>query len=730
MAQTMSQQEQEQHQRNAWPQMVGVYFGTASVSLAWSLRNITPARERTWSALVQDVGTLLASELGVCVLFNFFLSVLGLLALCTSTLFLGRLSALESHRLHQRLFKCIMHTIVIVRVVIQPDIRDIASWLAWLAVVAFLRGFVGAAKDRLESLMSVPGAQPGRHARGVCLLFLMMICNAAAFMVLQVMWASSMARILLCAFDTAVVAIEGLRIMLRYAVNIMDRYPSLGGAEPPAPPTGAAEGAALPAGAAAAATAAHAGGGWDMGWSGKGSFQYHAELVADVLVHAVTLVHYGHVWALHGFHFHLMDAVLFLEMRGVMISLVRRLKGHLSYRAATKHLDTTFRDVRPSDGATIDCSICLDEIAHVAKQLPCGHVFHLSCLRAWLQQSGSENFTCPNCRQPIITDNGGPTFRRPDWWIVRLWDRLGMWLTLVVEPLMLMLLINITVWLGGRARVRRRGPRAQPASAGEGFGETPGPSSRRISRGRRASRTDEDSSDLETEEKASQEEAEELDDVDPLAIANSEDADGMPRNAHRSNRRSTHRNNGRNPGDFDVDADIGGVGAATAARARRGFGGAGCGDAGGCCVAGPGVSDPAAAMRTRRAGSGIVMRLDDLGEDQVVRHRGAGRRTRQVIAGDGGGLETAPSAMEAVRHRSALRRPPPSGEVPSVSGEVLHQVSEMARRIGRTISVSVRSNFAAVASADSDRDEEVSSRRQEAHSRAAAPQEGAAGAGW
>lgn len=29
-------------------------------------------------------------------------------------------------------------------------------------------------------------------------------------------------------------------------------------------------------------------------------------------------------------------------------------------------------------------------------------MFHLSCLRAWLQQSGSDNFTCPICRLPLF----------------------------------------------------------------------------------------------------------------------------------------------------------------------------------------------------------------------------------------------------------------------------------------------------------------------------------------
>ena len=37
-----------------------------------------------------------------------------------------------------------------------------------------------------------------------------------------------------------------------------------------------------------------------------------------------------------------------------------------------------------------------------AKVLSCGHMYHLGCLRDWLQQSGTDNFTCPICRTPLF----------------------------------------------------------------------------------------------------------------------------------------------------------------------------------------------------------------------------------------------------------------------------------------------------------------------------------------
>jgi Ring finger domain len=40
-----------------------------------------------------------------------------------------------------------------------------------------------------------------------------------------------------------------------------------------------------------------------------------------------------------------------------------------------------------------------------AKVLPCGHMYHLGCLREWLQQGqGMRSFTCPICRANLMVD--------------------------------------------------------------------------------------------------------------------------------------------------------------------------------------------------------------------------------------------------------------------------------------------------------------------------------------
>lgn len=44
-----------------------------------------------------------------------------------------------------------------------------------------------------------------------------------------------------------------------------------------------------------------------------------------------------------------------------------------------------------------DCAICWDGMASARKLMPCGHLFHTTCLRSWLEQDTS----CPTCRHSL-----------------------------------------------------------------------------------------------------------------------------------------------------------------------------------------------------------------------------------------------------------------------------------------------------------------------------------------
>ncbi len=65
---------------------------------------------------------------------------------------------------------------------------------------------------------------------------------------------------------------------------------------------------------------------------------------------------------LHGFAFQLIDAVLFLDMRFLLVGLYRRLRGYASYRRITHKLQHQFLDARQEDLAACgdECAICKD----------------------------------------------------------------------------------------------------------------------------------------------------------------------------------------------------------------------------------------------------------------------------------------------------------------------------------------------------------------------------------
>ncbi|KAG8381502.1 hypothetical protein BUALT_Bualt06G0128500 [Buddleja alternifolia] len=117
----------------------------------------------------------------------------------------------------------------------------------------------------------------------------------------------------------------------------------------------------------------------------------------------MALAHYLHIWRLHGMAFHLVDAVLFMNIRALLGAIVKRAKGFIKLRIALGTLhgalpDATSEELRVYDD---ECAICREPMAK-AKKLSCNHLFHLACLRSWLDQGLTESYSCPTCRKPFF----------------------------------------------------------------------------------------------------------------------------------------------------------------------------------------------------------------------------------------------------------------------------------------------------------------------------------------
>ena len=78
----------------------------------------------------------------------------------------------------------------------------------------------------------------------------------------------------------------------------------------------------------------------------------------------------------------------------------QKVREFVRHAALIRQTERSFEDIdlRGENALDKNCPICFEEVDQ-AKVLPCGHFFHLACLRRWLE-TGKE---CPVCRADIAT---------------------------------------------------------------------------------------------------------------------------------------------------------------------------------------------------------------------------------------------------------------------------------------------------------------------------------------
>ena len=77
--------------------------------------------------------------------------------------------------------------------------------------------------------------------------------------------------------------------------------------------------------------------------------------------------------------------------------------GHLGHLGHVGHLGHLDRENRQNcrNHHREECAICMEGIG-VGRRLPCGHIFHLRCLLAWIKECDGSKCTCPLCRSDLM----------------------------------------------------------------------------------------------------------------------------------------------------------------------------------------------------------------------------------------------------------------------------------------------------------------------------------------
>ncbi|KAK4990693.1 E3 ubiquitin-protein ligase hrd1 [Elasticomyces elasticus] len=155
------------------------------------------------------------------------------------------------------------------------------------------------------------------------------------------------------------------------------------------------------------------------GWEDKRRWLFALELATDLVKLTVYIGFFTILMVFNGFPMHIMRDVYL-----TCASFSKKIRDFVNYRKATQDMNTRYTDATAEElGHDSTCIVCRETMVpwgqgHAApviadavpqpvrrtdeglraKKLPCGHILHLRCLKAWLERQQ----VCPTCRRPVL----------------------------------------------------------------------------------------------------------------------------------------------------------------------------------------------------------------------------------------------------------------------------------------------------------------------------------------
>ena len=152
------------------------------------------------------------------------------------------------------------------------------------------------------------------------------------------------------------------------------------------------------------------------GWEEKRRYLFGLELATDFIKIIVYTIFFTISLTFIGLPMHIMRDVYL-----TFASFTKRLQDYSNYRKATHDMNSRYPDATAQElGNENTCIVCREAMVPWeetqqqpggaaaprrsineglrAKKLPCGHILHLRCLKAWLERQQA----CPTCRRPVI----------------------------------------------------------------------------------------------------------------------------------------------------------------------------------------------------------------------------------------------------------------------------------------------------------------------------------------
>lgn len=320
------------------------------------------------SLAMQLVYYLVSDSLCVWVLVNTACCLLMLIAKLIQCVVFGPLRVSERQHLKDKFWNFIFYKFIFIFGVLNVQtVEEVVMWCLWFAGLVFLHLMVQLCKDRFEYLSFSPTTPMSSHVRVLALLVAMLLsCCGLAVVCGVTGYTYGMHTLAFMAAESMLVTMRTAHVILRYVIHL-----------------------------------------WDLNhegtWESKGTYVYYTDFILELALLSLDLMHHIHMLLFGNIWLSMASLVIFMQLRYLFHEVQRRIRRHKNYLRVVGNMEARFAVATPEElsANNDDCAICWDSMQS-ARKLPCGHLFHNSCLRSWLEQDTS----CPTCRMSLnIADN-------------------------------------------------------------------------------------------------------------------------------------------------------------------------------------------------------------------------------------------------------------------------------------------------------------------------------------
>lgn len=275
----------------------------------------------------------------------------------------GDLRVSEQQHLKDKFWNFLFYKFIFVFGVMNVQtMEEVVLWVAWFTVLGFFHLLTQLSKDRFEYVSFSPTTARVVHVKLLSLLCVIVVsCGGLLAFCAMVGTQMGVTIFAFMAAECFLLAIRTLYVVVRYGLHLVDM--NLEGV-----------------------------------WENRSKYVYYTELVFELAALSIDFGHHLHMLLWGNIFLSMASLVILMQLRYLFYEFQRRIKRHKNYLRVVKNMEARFGMASTEDLAknNDDCAICWEKL-ETARKLPCGHLFHNSCLRSWLEQDTS----CPTCRMSL-----------------------------------------------------------------------------------------------------------------------------------------------------------------------------------------------------------------------------------------------------------------------------------------------------------------------------------------